>query len=427
MKQGGLRTIALLVAAAVAWPAAAQLAASPPAPAVASYGAIDTYYATHGNASIWLKDAVSRAAAEKLPAILRRAEVDGLDNGAALAASVEGALSRGQAADDRIISSAWVRYVQALKWPVTRVSYGDPALAPRTPSTASILDKAGRATSLPAHVERVASVNPLYSALREQALSANAQSDPRVRSALDQLRLVPAKGRAILVDVPSAELRMIEDGRVVDSMKVIVGKKAQPTPMLAGTIHYVTFNPYWHIPQDIARKRVAPVVLKRGVGYLKLARYQTVADFRERKNELVDPESIDWEGVADGSAEVHVRQLAGPQNMMGKMKFGFVNDHGIFLHDTPRKDLFAKDKRFLSNGCIRLEHAERLAAWLLGREAAPPSDDSELQVRIHKGVPIYVTYLTANVRDDQLAFADDIYGLDPAGNAAAPAVAASSY
>jgi len=114
--------------------------------------------------------------------------------------------------------------------------------------------------------------------------------------------------------------------------------------------------------------------------------------------------------------------------MMGKMKFGFVNDYGIFLHDTPHKDFFAKAKRNLSLGCIRLEHPERLAQWLLGREPTPPSDGSEQLVQLDKGVPVIVTYLTARPgEDDAIAYADDVYGLDtPNASKAVMATAATA-
>ena len=97
---------------------------------------------------------------------------------------------------------------------------------------------------------------------------------------------------------------------------------------------------------------------------------------------------------------------------MGAMKFGFANPFDIFLHDTPKKQLFAKDKRTLSMGCIRLEHADVLARWLLGREPVPPSSEPEQHVQLDKGVPVYVTSLTATVSDGQLAFGEDVYGLD---------------
>ena len=128
----------------------------------------------------------------------------------------------------------------------------------------------------------------------------------------------------------------------------------------------------------------------------------------------VDPKTIDWKAVAAGADHVFIRQKPGVNNMMGAMKFSFENDDDIFLHDTPHKELFAKEKRTLSLGCVRLEHAARLAQWLLGRDAAPPSDAPELHVQIDKGVPVYLTYLTANVADGKLAFANDVYGLDPA-------------
>ena len=118
---------------------------------------------------------------------------------------------------------------------------------------------------------------------------------------------------------------------------------------------------------------------------------------------------------------MHIRQLPGAANMMGAVKFSFENEFDIFLHDTPHKELFAKPKRNFSLGCVRLEHAQKLAAWLLGREATPPSDAPEQSVQLDHGVPVYITYLTANVADGQLAFADDVYRLDAAPAALAAA------
>ena len=394
--------------APVVKPAAVTLA--PAAPVADSN--VEPYYAAHPGSLVWLRDADTRAAAARLPEILRRAPLDGFTDGPALASSVETALAAGQPGDDKIISTAWVRYVQALNSPVAGISYGDPELALHAPSAAAILGEAAAAPSLAVHVDRVAAVNPFYAALRDIAVKSGSSDDPHIRATLDRLRLVPASGRAVLVDVANAELMMLEDGKVVDSMKVVVGKPSFPTPLLAGKIHYVTFNPYWHIPQDVARRRVAPVVLKRGVSYLTAARYQAVAAFGGDKELPIDPTSIDWKAVASGDVEVHIRQLTGPQNMMGKMKFGFVNDYGIFLHDTPHKDFFARTKRNLSLGCIRLEHPERLAQWLLGRDPVPPDNDAEENVQLDKGVPIYISYLTARPDGDKLAFAADVYGLD---------------
>jgi murein L,D-transpeptidase YcbB/YkuD len=425
MREKRFWLLAVLGCAAVTPPLHAQSTDSGTSPPLPARVAVDSFYTSRPGAVVWFRSADTRAAAAKLPALLRRAEIDRLADLPALAAGVEAAIASGQAADERIISAAWVAYVQELKAPVPGVHYGDPALTLHAPSADTILAEAARAPSLMAHVDQIAAVNPLYSKLRDAAQAQGSASDLRVRASLERLRMIPATGRAILVDPASARLWMLEDGRAIDSMKVIVGKTKSPTTMMAGTIHYITYNPYWNIPDDVARTVVAPLVIKRGVKYLKAARYVTAEGFGQ-KAELVDAATIDWKAVRDGSAPVHLRQLPGENNMMGSMKFGFVNDYDIFLHDTPRKKLFEKDRRTLSMGCIRLEQADRLARWMLGREPEAPSSDPEQHVQLEKGVPVFVSYLTASVEDGKLAYAEDVYGLDPAVELASTAPAATA-
>jgi murein L,D-transpeptidase YcbB/YkuD len=394
----------------------------PPAPVIPQVhsgdAAIDAFYFyDRSGAPIWLRDDAGRQAAARVAEILDRAPIDGLSDGPALAATVRSAIAGGTLGDDAAISLAWLKYVRALKAPVSGVQYGDARLMLAPPTAKQALSDLLAASSMLAHVSQVAAVNPMYSELRDEAARDGSASDPRVRATLDRLRLVPATGRAILVDVASAQLWMLENGQPVDNMKVVVGKTTSPTPLLAGTINYVTFNPYWHILDDVARRKVAPIVVKRGVAYLKAAKYDTVVSWSDPLP--VDPKTIDWKAVAAGTDHAFIRQRPGVNNMMGAMKFSFENADDIFLHDTPHKELFAKDKRTLSLGCVRLEHAARLGQWLLGRDAAPPSDAPELHVQIDKGVPVYLTYLTANVEDGKLAFGNDIYGLDPAPAAVA--------
>ena len=388
-------------------PPVAQVAASVPA------SPLDLFYFARNQAPVWLKDESTRSAATAFAALLRNADLDGLADGPQLAGTVETAIA---ASDDKTISAAWVRFVEALKAPVKEVSFGDAALQLETPSEAAILAGLAKADSLADYVKQTAAVNPFYAALRDASVKQGATADPHVRATLGRLRLIPTKGRLILVDAANAQLMLLDDGRVVDSMKVIVGQPKFPTPLLAGKIWYVTFNPYWHIPHDVAQRKVAPIVLKRGVSYLKAARYETVAAFG-KDEDPIDPATIDWKGVANGSVQVNIRQLNGPNNMMGKMKFGFANDYGVFLHDTPHKDLFAKAKRDLSLGCVRLERPEAGAQWLLGRDPVAPNGDVEQHVAVDGGVPIYITYMTARPDGDTIAYADDVYGLDVPGRA----------
>jgi murein L,D-transpeptidase YcbB/YkuD len=401
----------LLLASLPAVLSAQSSAPLPQLPASVPASPLDLFYAGRNQAPLWLKDESTRSAATAFVALLRNADLDGLADGPQLAGTVEAAIA---ANNDKTISAAWVRFVQALKAPVKGVSFGDPALQLETPSAAAILAEVARAPSLADYVRQTAAVNPFYAALREAAVKQGATGDPHVRATLDRLRLIPAKGRLILVDAANAQLMLLEDGRVVDSMKVIVGQPKFQTPLLAGKIWYVTFNPYWHIPHDVAQRKVAPIVIKRGVSYLKAARYETVAAFG-KDEDPIDPTTVDWKAVAEGTIQVNIRQLNGPNNMMGKMKFGFANDYGVFLHDTPHKDLFAKAKRDLSLGCVRLERPEAVAQWLLGRDPLPPSDDVEQHVPVDGGVPIYITYMTARPDGDTIAYADDVYGLDVPG------------
>src|SRR6185369_11658613 len=242
------------------------------------------------------------------------------------------------------------------------------------------------------------------------AMQSTGQVDPRVLASLDRARDMPFQNRYVMVDTAGAKLYMIEDGRIADSMKVIVGKSdpSTQTPMLASTIYYATLNPYWHVSAEMVRSTIAPNVLGMGLGYIRSRGYQVMSS----DGTMLDPATVDWKAVAAGRDTVRVRQLPGPANSMGRIKIGFPNSSDIYLHDTPNKDLFAQDDRSLSHGCIRLEDAERLGRWLMGREPQAASTDPEQNVLLPTPVPIYVTYLTARVEGGQLSLADDIYGRD---------------
>jgi murein L,D-transpeptidase YcbB/YkuD len=202
---------------------------------------------------------------------------------------------------------------------------------------------------------------------------------------------IPLHGRYVLVDAASARLYMIEDARVQDTMKVIVGKPETPTPALKSVLHYETLNPYWHVSADLAKSVIAPRVLKDGDAYLRQQGYEVLSGWAPDA-QVLSPDSVDWKAVAAGDATVYVRQRPGPANSLGRFKFDLPNGDGIYLHDTPRKELFAQDARALSHGCVRLEDAERLARWLLGREP-PAAAVPEEHVLIPRPVPITISYL----------------------------------
>ncbi|MFC7537133.1 L,D-transpeptidase family protein [Sphingomonas sp. GCM10030256] len=231
---------------------------------------------------------------------------------------------------------------------------------------------------------------------------------------MERARRLPAPGTArryILVDAGAARLWMMEDGRPVGSMKVVVGKAASRTPMMAALMRYVNVNPYWNIPPDLVQALIAPKVLAEGPTYLSDRRYQ-VLDSWEEDARVMDPSEVDWQAVAAGRLELRVRQLPGGTNSMGEIKFMMPNEYGIYLHDTPNRAPFEQDNRFISNGCVRLEDARALARWIFGDIPRAQSPDAEQRVDLPEPLPVYLTYLTVGVENGAIAFRADPYERD---------------
>lgn len=410
------------VAGATATPAAATAA---PTVAGLQYGDdISRFYTASKDAPIWFR-AGQADAGPMLINILRRAPIDGFAKGPQLATDVEAALAKAQTGDaaavqaaERVMSNAWIGYVQAIHAPTPGMLYGEKWVTPVIPSSFAVLRLALNAPSLAQHLKSVSDVNPIYASLRDAAINEATQPDggksARYAANLERARSIPAKGKFVLVDAASARLWMYEDGRPVDSMKVVVGDKKNlglPTPMIASVIWYATFNPYWHVPDHLARK-IAAKHSKGMEAFLKANGYEVVSDWNA--TQILPPSSVDWKAVADGTTHVKIRQLPGPTNSMGKLKFNFANSEGIYLHDTPQKAYFLQADRHLSNGCIRLEDAKRLGRWLMGRDPVAPSG-AEQHVQLPQGIPVYVTYLTAQPHLGEAALSRDIYGWDVPG------------
>ncbi|MGX7894104.1 L,D-transpeptidase scaffold domain-containing protein [Tsuneonella sp. HG222] len=384
------------------------------------------FYAARGNAPIWL-DAAGRptGAATLLLYRLRTAEFDGLDprkiGDRKLASLVERAL-RGdeddQARAEVSLSAAFADYVRGMRaGPSLPMIYESEALKPAIPSRFHALQAAAAVPSLESYIDDMGWMHPYYAPLRK------AMEDPTYSSAqrrqiwtnLARARAIPAmnQGRYVLVDTASARLWMYENGRPVDSMKVVVGKPDQQTPAMAGFIRHAIHSPYWNVPDDLVRTNIAANVLDQGQKYLSSRGYQ-VLDGWTADAKVIDPKTVDWLAVHEGLRNVHVRQLPGGDNFMGAVKFEFPNPQGIYLHDTPDLHLMKESARQLSSGCVRLEDAGRMHKWLLGT-ALPKrgkKTQPEQQVNLAEPVPIYITYLTVQPGQGELAFLDDPYARD---------------
>jgi murein L,D-transpeptidase YcbB/YkuD len=327
-----------------------------------------------------------------------------------------------RAQTDLQLTKAFVLYVQDLHTPLPAAHpvYTDPALLPPSrPATAEVLDLVDTSPWLGAAMQAATRMNPLYSALRQAIAQTSAGEDAVTQRLmlinLERLRALPMNlgRRFVLVDAASARLWMFEGDRAVDSMKVIVGKPDEPTPMLAGVIRYAMFNPFWNVPPDLVQRVYAPRI-RTNPASLAALRMDAWTDYTGNARKL-DPKTVDWARVQAGTTTVGLRQRPGPDNSMGAVKFMLPNELGIYLHDTPNKTLFSKPVRLLSAGCVRVEDYRRLAQWLYQRsDIGPKGDGPDQRVDLKHPVPVYITYLTAMPEAGQITLAKDVYGRDQA-------------
>jgi len=199
--------------------------------------------------------------------------------------------------------------------------------------------------------------------------------------------------RYIFVNVPAFKLEAFDSGQKVLEMKVIVGQEYQDkaTPVFADSMETVVFRPYWNVPPSIAEKEIFP----KGGAYMARENMETFNDH----------------------GRTGVRQRPGPKNALGFVKFLFPNDFNIYLHDTPNHELFNKDVRAFSHGCIRVEKPDELAQWVLGWpadkvEQAMHDGPNDRGVRLPRKIPVYITYFTTYINDGQLYFGNDLYNRD---------------
>ena len=207
------------------------------------------------------------------------------------------------------------------------------------------------------------------------------------------------EGKLITVNIPEYILHVTNEGKKVFDMAVVVGKEGHNTTIFTGDLNQVVFSPYWNVPSSIVRKEILPGI-EKNPNYLA-----------EHNMEIVSNE---------GALPV-VRQLPGPKNSLGKVKFLFPNSFDIYFHDTPAKSLFDKDKRAYSHGCIRLSDPKKMAMYLLSDDSkwtesaidAAMNSGVEKFVKLKSPVPVLITYYTSWVDENGLLhFADDVYDHD---------------
>ena len=241
----------------------------------------------------------------------------------------------------------------------------------------------------------------------------------QVELALERLRQMPHQRESDRIDVNIAAQMLVlyENRNPIMSMRVVAGDVKHQTPTMATRETAITLNPTWTVPSSIARKEILPK-LKRDPNYLAhnnihiLDNSPAAADGQQP-----DGSAIDWSKLGNSFPYV-LRQVPGPDNALGRIKFNLQNQDSIYMHDTPQHKFFRQSYRLLSHGCIRLEHPLDLADQLLGAEwhdkLPPLLADGKTKTLIPKhSLPVYLLYQTAWVgADGILSFRDDNYGND---------------
>ena len=225
------------------------------------------------------------------------------------------------------------------------------------------------------------------------------------------------------VNVPEFMLRIVADGKVIHTTRVVAGKPDKQTAIFSQDMQEVVFNPYWNVPNSIKTEELLPYLTGGGGGWFGGGWDTTVLQNHNLHINMggreVDPSTINWDRVDIRSLNIY--QPPGPDNVLGTVKFVFPNKHDIYMHDTTQKFLFAKDVRAESHGCMRVQNPDQVATiilkhdqgWTAGRVAAAIQGGADQHVALEHKIPVYITYFTAWVNSDgSLSTFNDIYGHD---------------
>ncbi len=238
-----------------------------------------------------------------------------------------------------------------------------------------------------------------------------------LRVNLERLRWLPDDlgQRHLRVNIADFSVTANENGEVVRTHSVIVGKPYRKTPVFSDQVEYIVFNPWWETPASLAVRDKLPAFRKDPSAVDRLG-----FEVLDRNNQVVDSSTIDWNNVSASSFPYRLRQKPGDVNALGQVKIMFPNQHNVYLHDTPNRELFSKRQRAFSSGCIRTHLPLKLSEWLLKdtqnwdgvKIDAAVKSKRETRVTLAKPVPVHVLYQTVVADEFGVRYLDDLYERD---------------
>ena len=261
----------------------------------------------------------------------------------------------------------------------------------------------------------------INSALIDRLNNTDEEKFLRIAINLDRYKLLPGlPEQYIFVNIPSYNLKLIQDDTVVLKSRVVVGKPLTRTPIITSVINNMVTYPQWTIPESIIKKEILPG-LQRDPSYTLRKGYSIIDD----DDNEIDPFSIKWAKYKEG-IPYKVVQGSGDDNALGVLKFNFPNKYSVYLHDTNQRYLFSNKKRALSHGCVRVQAWDSLAIFILrndslrGKNAVPVDSlktwlatKQKKYIPVRKPIPLFIRYFTCDVNaEGKLVFYEDIYEED---------------
>ena len=354
-------------------------------------GLLRRFYARHGFAPVWT---TRQAEANSLMNTVLRAGEHGLAPELFHANLLRSAATLPPSDRELLLSDAFLSYADALargRMPVER-RRDDETLTPAPIDIAAALDAAIGSRDPAAAVEALAPTTPTYLLLR-RALQTSHGREIEVNLERERWLPRPLPANRLWVNVADERLVLYRDNRPVFSTRIIVGAddRLKQSPELQTAIDGIWFNPPWNVPQDIAANEILPKV-------------RDDPNYLARRNLVMLP---------DGT----LQQRAAPNSALGRLMFTMNNRFDVYLHDTPSKDLFSRDNRRISHGCIRVENPRELAALLMQQPIDAINQviatDRTTRSNLPTPMPIFVVYETAFAGvDGRLEFRPDVYRRD---------------
>jgi L,D-transpeptidase YcbB len=219
----------------------------------------------------------------------------------------------------------------------------------------------------------------------------------------------------IVVNIPAAYLKVYRDDNIVLEMRMIVGKKTTPTPTLLSTVNEIILYPYWHVPYSIATKELLPHI-KQSASFIDKGNYQVL----NGAGKIMNPYAINWRAFNTSYFPYTIRQSTGCDNALGLLKLNFYSPDGVYLHDTPNKNLFSLNKRYFSHGCMRMEKPMELGHLVVKNNAIAIDTLSQkgclrnqAPITVHADVhmPVLVWYNPVGIDNvGRVLFFEDVYG-----------------